>query len=177
MKNHKKSSRKNKNFTRRNFLKTAAGAAIAAPYIIHCEGGSNQKAGIKKIIETDSAPKPVGPYSQAIEAGQFVFVSGQIPIDPETNQLDKGDIKNQTKIALENIAEILKAAGLSMKDVVKTTVFMSNLDEFSEMNEVYGKYFSEGKPARSTVQVAKLAFNTKIEIDAIAVKNNVSLLT
>ncbi len=170
MKNLIKSSRKNKNLTRRNFLKTAAGAAITAPYIIHCKGGSNQKAEMKKIIKTDSAPEPVGPYSQAIEAGKFVFVSGQIPMNPETKQLDKGDIKSQTKIALENIAEILKAAGLNMNDVVKTTVFMSDLDEFTEMNEVYSKYFSEGKPARSTVQVAKLAFGIKIEIDAIAIK-------
>ena len=125
---------------------------------------------MKEIINTDSAPKPVGPYSQAIKAGNFVFVSGQGPIDPKTNQLILEDIKSQTRRVLENIAEILKTADLTMKDVVKTTVFMTDLNNFSEMNEVYSEYFTEGKPARSTVQVAKLPLNIDVEIDAIAIK-------
>jgi len=164
-------SKKNKKFSRRNFLKTSGGILIAAPYIIKCRGVGNKKISTKKIIKTNSAPEPVGPYSQAVEAGGIVFVSGQIPVDPKTNQLDKGDIKSQARTALQNISAILKSAGLTMEDVVKTTVFLTNLDEFSEMNKVYSEYFSEGKPARSTVQVTRLAFNVKIEIDAIAVKN------
>ncbi len=126
---------------------------------------------MKKIINTDLAPKPVGPYSQAIEADKFVFVSGQGPINPETNQIEPGDIKSHTRRVLENITEILKAAGLNMKDVVKTTVFLTDLNNFSDMNEVYNEYFSEGKPARSTVQVARLPLNIDVEIDAIAIKN------
>ena len=125
---------------------------------------------MKSIIKTNSAPEPVGPYSQAIEAGGFVFVSGQGPIDPSTNQLIEGDIKSQTRKVLENIAEILRAAGLTMKDVVKTTVFLTDLNNFKEMNEVYNDFFAEGKPARSTVQVARLPLDISVEIDAIAVK-------
>ena len=171
MNNNLTLSSNNKKISRRYLLKAAAGAAVAAPYFMRCKGDSINKAGVKRIIRTDSAPKPVGPYSQAIEAGEFVFLSGQIPIDAKTNQLDKGDIKSQTKIVLENISEILKAAGLTMRDVVKTTVFLDDMNDFSGMNEVYSEYFSEGKPARSTVQVVKLALGVKIEIDAIAVKN------
>ena len=125
---------------------------------------------MKKIIKTSSAPAPVGPYSQAIESGGFVFVSGQGPIDPETNQLVQGDIKSQTRRVLENISEILKAAELTMKDVVKTTVFLTDLNNFKDMNEIYNEYFAEGKPARSTVQVARLPLDINVEIDAIAVK-------
>ncbi len=126
---------------------------------------------MKKIIKTSSAPEPVGPYSQAIESGGFVFVSGQGPINPETNQLVQGDIKSQTRRVLENIFEILKAAELTMKDVVKTTVFLTDLNNFKDMNEIYSEYFAEGKPARSTVQVARLPLDISVEIDAIAVKN------
>ena len=125
---------------------------------------------MKKIIKTSSAPEPVGPYSQAIESGGFVFVSGQGPINPETNQLVQGDIKSQTRRVLENISEILKAAELTMKDVVKTTVFLTDLNNFKDVNEIYSEYFSEGKPARSTVQVARLPLDISVEIDAIAVK-------
>lgn len=123
---------------------------------------------MKKIIQTDSAPEPKGPYSQAVSAGGFVFVSGQGSINPETGQFELGDVKSQTRRTLENIAEILKSAGLSMKDVVKCSVFLTDTDEFKKMNEVYSEYFSESKPARTTVEVSALPFGIKVEVDVIA---------
>lgn len=123
---------------------------------------------MKKIIYTESAPQPKGPYSQAISAGGFVFVAGQGPINPKTNQFELGDIKSQTRKTLENISEILKAAGLTMNDVVKCSVFLTDINDFKEMNEVYGDFFSESKPARTTVEVSALPFGIKVEIDVIA---------
>jgi len=123
---------------------------------------------MREIIKTDSAPEPKGPYSQAVSARGFVFVSGQGPINPATNQFELGDVKSQTRRTLENIAEILKSTGLTMRDVVKSSVFLTNMDDFKEMNEVYSEYFSEGKPARTTVEVSALPFGIKVEIDVIA---------
>jgi len=123
---------------------------------------------MREIIKTDSAPEPKGPYSQAVAANGFVFVSGQGPINPATNQFELGDVKSQTRRTLENIAEILKSTGLTMRDVVKSSVFLTNMDDFKEMNEVYSEYFSEGKPARTTVEVSALPFGIKVEIDVIA---------
>ena len=123
---------------------------------------------MREIIKTDSAPEPKGPYSQAVSAHGFVFVSGQGPINPATNQFELGDVKSQTRRTLENIAEILKSTGLTMRDVVKSSVFLTNMDDFKEMNEVYSEYFSEGKPARTTVEVSALPFGIKVEIDVIA---------
>ena len=122
----------------------------------------------KKIL-TDQAPAPIGPYSQAIVAGGFVYTAGQIALDPATKNLVEGDIKVQTERVLKNVEAILKAAGTSMKAVVKTTVFLKDMGEFAQMNEVYAKFFSEAAPARSTVEVVRLPKDVKVEIEAIAV--------
>ena len=123
-----------------------------------------------KYIHTEKAPAAVGPYSQAIAAGNFVFVSGQVPLIPGTKDLVKGDIKAATKQVLENAKAILEEAGLSLNDVVKVTVLLNNMDEFADMNEVYGTYFSDHKPARAAFQVAKLPLGADVEIEMIAFK-------
>src|SRR5260221_2640995 len=119
-------------------------------------------------ISTSSAPKALGPYSQAIHAGQFLFVSGQVPIDPATGDLVAGTIVDQTRRALQNIGEILKAAGASFQNVVMTTVYLADLADFPAMNETYATFFSAPQPARSTIQAAKLPKDARIEIDVIA---------
>src|SRR4030042_1308783 len=123
----------------------------------------------KTIIITDQAPAPVGPYSQALAAGPFVFLSGQIALD-EAGQLVEGDIVVQTVQVIQNLKAILAAAGLTLKDVVKTTVYLADMADFKEMNRTYGEFFSEHPPARTTVQVAALARGAAVEIDAIALK-------
>ncbi|MDR2021426.1 MAG: Rid family detoxifying hydrolase [Treponema sp.] len=125
---------------------------------------------MKNVIVTKKAPKAIGPYSQGIDAGSFVFTSGQLPVDMAVNALEKDDIKKAAKNSLENCKAILEQAGLSLKDVVKTTVFMVDLSEFTAMNEVYASYFPENPPARSCVQVAALPLGAKIEIELIAAK-------
>ena len=122
-----------------------------------------------KVVATDSAPKAIGPYSQAIAANGMVFVSGQIPIDPATGNLVEGPIADQTKRVMTNLAAILEAAGASFSKVVKTTVYLKDMGDFVEMNEAYGSYFPDHKPARATVQVAKLPRDVSVEIDCIAV--------
>ncbi len=122
----------------------------------------------KRVIFTERAPKPIGPYSQAIRAGNFIFLSGQIPIDPKTEELVKGDIRQQTQQVLENIKGVLESQGLGMEDVVKVNIFLKDMGNFNQMNEVYATYFSASPPARSTVEVAKLPRNAEIEIEAIA---------
>jgi 2-iminobutanoate/2-iminopropanoate deaminase len=122
----------------------------------------------REAIFTPSAPKPAGPYSQAIRSGNLLFVAGQIPIHPESGELIQGDIRAQTTQVLANLGAILKAAGVSSANVVRTTVFLSDLEDFSGMNEVYASFFSAPTPARSTVQVARLPRDVRIEIDAIA---------
>lgn len=124
----------------------------------------------KKIVYTEKAPKPVGPYSQAVIAGDFIFTAGQIPIDPKTNQVVQGDIKEQTKQVLENLKAVLEASGATFDDVVKVTVYMRDLSEFSAMNEIYSEYFKNSPPARTTVEVSRLPRDVKIEIDLIAVR-------
>ena len=124
---------------------------------------------MKEIISTSKAPAAIGPYSQGVKVGNMVFVSGQIPIDPETGNIVEGGIKEQTRRVLENIKAILESIGGSLNNVVKTTVFMVDLSEFSEMNEVYKEYFSGNFPARSTVQVSALPKNVKIEIEVVAI--------
>ena len=119
-------------------------------------------------VSTASAPKALGPYSQAIRAGQFLFVSGQVPIDPATGELVQGTIGDQARRALQNIGEILKAGGTSFQHVVRTTVYLSDLADFPAMNEVYGTFFTSPQPARSTIQAAKLPRDARIEIDVIA---------
>jgi len=123
---------------------------------------------LRRIIRTDRAPKAIGPYSQAVDLGDFVFVSGQIPIDPATQQLVSGDIGIQTDRVLKNLRAILEEAELSLADVVRTTVFLQDLGESPAMNEVYATHFPQDPPARSTLQVAALPKGARIEIDAIA---------
>ena len=123
---------------------------------------------MRQVIATNDGPKAIGPYSQAIKANGFVFLSGQIPLDPATQQLISGDITEQTNRVLQNISGILAAAGSSVAQVVKTTVFLKNMSEFAAMNEVYGRYFSGNPPARSTVEVARLPKDVLVEIDVIA---------
>jgi len=123
---------------------------------------------MRRVIYTPKAPKPVGPYSQGIIAGNYLFVSGQIPIDPETGEVIKGDFKTQVRRVLENIKAIVEASGASMKDVVKVTVYLKDINKFQEFNEVYKEYFKEEPPARSVVEVSNLPKNVEVEIDVIA---------
>jgi 2-iminobutanoate/2-iminopropanoate deaminase len=123
---------------------------------------------MREIISTKDAPKAIGPYSQAIRANGFVFVSGQIAIDPATQQLVAGDVAAQTDRVLRNLSEILEAAETGLGKVVRATVFLKNMSDFGAMNEVYGKYFSTAPPARSTVEVARLPREVLVEIDVIA---------
>lgn len=122
----------------------------------------------KTVIRTEKAPKAIGPYSQAIRAGNFLFLSGQIPLDPKTGELVKGDIGRQTQQVLENIKGVLESQKLGMEDVVKVTIFLKNIGDFSRVNEVYGTYFPSSPPARSTVEVARLPRDAVIELEAIA---------
>ena len=123
---------------------------------------------MKKIISTNEAPAAIGPYSQAVRSGKFLFCSGQIPLDPKSGQIVSGDIAAQTRRVLDNIAAILRAEGLTFDNVVKTTIFLTDLGDFQTVNEIYGSYFKQSPPARSTVQVSALPKGAKIEIDAIA---------
>jgi 2-iminobutanoate/2-iminopropanoate deaminase len=122
----------------------------------------------KKVIHTHKAPKAIGPYSQAIQAGNFLFLSGQIPLDPKTGESVKGDIRKQTQQVLENIKGVLESQELGMEDIVKVTIFLKDIGDFNQVNEVYATYFSSSPPARSTVEVAKLPKDAHIEIEAIA---------
>ena len=124
---------------------------------------------VKKIIKTDSAPGAIGPYSQAVRAGDLVFASGQIPIDPATGEFVGPGIAEQTEQVLRNLAAVFEAAGVGMNQVVKTTVFLVDMNDFTVMNEVYGRFFGEEPPARATVQAARLPRDAKVEIEAIAV--------
>ena len=124
----------------------------------------------KKVIATKEAPQAIGPYSQAIKAGGFVFTAGQIPIDPATGKIVEGDVKAQTERVLKNLSAVLAAAGSSMDRVVKTTVFLKNMSDFPAMNEVYGQFFKNEPPARSTVQVVALPKDALIEIEAVALQ-------
>ena len=123
---------------------------------------------MKEAIVTDLGPKAIGPYSQAIRANGFVFVSGQIALDPHNQQMVSDEITAQTERVLENLKGILQAAGSSLEKVVRTTVFLADMSEFAAMNEVYGRYFKQNFPARSTVQAARLPRDVRVEIDVIA---------
>jgi 2-iminobutanoate/2-iminopropanoate deaminase len=124
---------------------------------------------MKKIISTSEAPAAIGPYSQAVHVGSTIYCSGQIPIDPKTGQIIGGDISAQTRRALENVVAVLRAEGLTFENVVKTTIFLTNLGDFQTVNEIYGSYFKSLPPARSTVQVSALPKGANIEIEVIAV--------
>jgi len=123
---------------------------------------------MKDIVLTDRGPKPIGPYSQAIKAGGFLFVSGQVALGPGTNEFLGGDIAKQTERVLENVKGVLEAAGCHLNKVVKTTVFLKNMSDFAAMNEVYARYFTQAPPARSTVEVARLPKDALVEIEVIA---------
>jgi len=127
---------------------------------------------MKKIISTSEAPAAIGPYSQAVRSGNFLFCSGQIPLDPKSGQIVAGDIAAQTRRVLDNIRAVLKAEGLTFENIVKTTIFLTDLGDFQTVNETYGSYFKQQAPARSTVQVSALPKGAKIEIEVIAVADN-----
>jgi 2-iminobutanoate/2-iminopropanoate deaminase len=123
----------------------------------------------KEIVRTDRAPAAIGPYSQAVKMGEMIFVSGQIPIDPATGDIVNGDIKVQTRQVLTHLKSVLEAAGSSMAKVVKTTVFITNMDDFAQVNEIYAEFFTTQPPARACVEVSRLPKNVSVEIEAIAV--------
>jgi len=124
---------------------------------------------VKEIIATDRAPRAIGPYSQAVRAGNLVFASGQIPIDPATGEFVAGGIAEQTEQVMRNLSAVLEAADSGLNQIVKTIVFLADMNDFAAMNEVYGRFFSETPPARATVQAARLPRDAKVEIEAIAV--------
>lgn len=125
---------------------------------------------MKKIIATKNAPAAIGPYSQAIEANGLIFISGQLPIDPATGQMAPADTKLQTEASIKNIEAILKSEGLTLENVLKTTVFMADLGQFAQMNEVYAKFFSQNPPARAAVEVKALPKAALVEIEAVAAR-------
>lgn len=122
-----------------------------------------------QVIHTENAPAAIGPYSQAVKAGNLLFVSGQVPFVPETMEIVEGDVKAQTAQSLKNLQAILKEAGADFSNVVKTTVFIKDMNEFAQINEVYAEYFGENKPARACVEVARLPKDVKVEIELVAV--------
>ena len=124
----------------------------------------------KKVILTENAPSPVGPYSQAIQAGEFLFIAGQIPANPSSGEIIRGDIQSATKQVMENLKAIVEEAGYSMDDLVRCRVYLKNMDEFKQMNEVYGSFFREKPPARAAIEVARLPLDVDVEISAIAWK-------
>ncbi len=123
-----------------------------------------------QVVSTEKAPKAIGPYSQAIVAGELIFTSGQIPLDPQTQQMVQGDVRAQTERVMENLAAVLAAAGVGFGNVVKASIFLADLNDFGAVNEVYGKRFPAAPPARSTVQVAALPKGARVEIDLIAIR-------
>jgi 2-iminobutanoate/2-iminopropanoate deaminase len=127
---------------------------------------------VKDIVMTDRAPRAIGPYSQAVRAGNLVFASGQIPIDPATGEFVAGGVAEQTEQVLRNLTAVFEAAGVGMNQIVKTTVFLADMDDFTAMNEVYGRFFSVEPPARATVQASRLPRDARVEIEAIAVIGN-----
>ena len=123
---------------------------------------------MKNVVTTDRGPKPIGPYSQAIKANGFIYLSGQVALDPKSGEIAGSDIRQQTERTIENIKGILEAAGANLHHVIKTTVFLKDMNDFAAMNEVYARYFTSAPPARSTVQVSRLPKDTLVEIEVIA---------
>lgn len=121
-----------------------------------------------KIIKSDKAPAPIGPYSQAVESNGLIFTSGQIAIDPKTNRLIDGDVKEQARLVFENLKAVLEAGASGLDNVLKTTIYLQNMSDFGEVNEIYAKYFGQALPARSTVEVSRLPKDVLIEVDCIA---------
>jgi 2-iminobutanoate/2-iminopropanoate deaminase len=125
---------------------------------------------MKTVILTTKAPAPIGPYSQAVMAGNTLYCSGQIPIDPATGQVFTGDIKGQAELVMKNIDAVLKEAGVGFQNIVKTTIYLTSMNDFAAVNEVYGRYFTELPPARSTIAVAALPKGVNVEIEVLAIK-------
>jgi 2-iminobutanoate/2-iminopropanoate deaminase len=123
----------------------------------------------KQIISTDRAPAAVGPYSQAVKVGDFIYTAGQIPLEPQTGSLVEGGIEAQTRQVMQNLAAVLEAAGSSLTQVVKTTIFVTDIQDFATVNQIYGSFFTDRPPARSTVQVAALPLGARVEIEAVAI--------
>lgn len=124
----------------------------------------------KKVIRTDNAPAPIGPYNQAIQYGDMLFVSGQIALDPDSGELVQGDIQAETTMVMKNLEAVLAAAGMNFSNVIKSTIFLMDMGQFAQVNEIYGGYFSENPPARETVQVAGLPKGVNVEISVVAGK-------
>jgi 2-iminobutanoate/2-iminopropanoate deaminase len=124
---------------------------------------------MKKVVRTKNAPNPVGPYNQAIISGELVFTAGQIALDPDTGELEENEVKKQTERVIKNMEAVLLAAGSDLTQVIKTTVFLKNMNDFAAMNEVYGKYFAADPPARSAVEVSRLPKDVLVEIECVAV--------
>jgi 2-iminobutanoate/2-iminopropanoate deaminase len=150
---------------RRDALVSLGCAALLGPNLITAQ---RRNESMKKEVKTDNAPKAIGPYSQAIIANGMVFASGQIAIDPKTGELNTGDIEEQTRLVLTNMKAVLEAAGSSFDKVVKCTVFLDDMDNFTKMNSVYGEFFKAPYPARAAVEAARLPKDVKVEIEAIA---------
>jgi len=153
---------------RRRAMVALGCAALASPILFSCKGGKSKMK--KEIIYTDEAPAAVGAYSQAVKAGNTIYFSGQIAIDPETGDLNKGSVTEQTRLVLKNLKAVIEESDCSLENVVKCTVFLEDMNDFSKMNEVYGEFFKPPYPARAAVQVARLPKDVKVEIEAIAVK-------
>jgi len=151
---------------RRDVLIAIGAAALSAPKTLSASQRSEE---MKKEVKTDKAPQAIGPYSQGIVANGFVFCSGQIPIVPQTGQLDTGGIEDQTRQVLKNVSAVLEAAGTSLDNVVKATVFLQNMNDFAAMNKVYAEFFKTPFPARAAVQVARLPRDVKVEIEVLAI--------
>ena len=146
-------------------------ARLTVPALLLAMGMAGcASAPMKEAVSTKEAPAAIGPYSQGIKVGNLLFLSGQISIDPKTNQMSSGSIEEQTKQALENLDAVLKAEGMSMENVVNTTVYLKDVNDFGKMNTVYGTFFKDKPPARATVQVARLPRDALVEISAIASK-------
>jgi 2-iminobutanoate/2-iminopropanoate deaminase len=140
--------------------------AVVGPGLFSCKKRSPT---MKQEINTENAPKAIGPYSQGIIANGFVFASGQIPLDPSTGELNTGPVKDQARLVLQNLKAVIEASGSSMDKVVKCTVFLQNMDDYGAVNSIYGEYFNAPYPARAAIQVARLPKDVKVEIEAIAI--------
>lgn len=152
---------------RRQALKALGGVTLATPYLFSTQ---ERRKTMKKAIQTDKAPQAIGPYSQGIMANGLVFASGQIAIDPASGKLNTGSIEEQTRLVLKNLQAVLEAGGCSLEQVVKCTVFLQDMNDFNQMNQVYSEFFKPPYPARAAVQVARLPKDVKVEIEAIAIK-------
>jgi len=153
---------------RRDVLRLLGAASLLGPALGMAQDQSRRSLSMKQEVKTEKAPQAIGPYSQAIIAGGFVFASGQIPIDPATGELRTGTIEDQTRQVLHNLSAVLEAADCSLADVVKATVYLQDMNDFSRMNAVYGEFFKTPYPARAAIQVARLPRDAKVEIEAVA---------